>query len=101
MAMGAMLALAKRAQEGGSWLVRISLAQVGKWLVDLGEVPENALKDIPAEFAPEEIERWSMVTETPKGRLKHLKPAVQLSETPARWARPSVPLGYHQPVWPN
>ncbi len=101
MAMGAMLALAQRAQEGGSWLVRISLAQVGKWLVDLGEVPESALTGIPAEFAPEEIERWSMVTETPKGPLKHLRPAVQLSETPARWARPSVPLGYHQPVWPS
>ncbi|HEY4169347.1 MAG TPA: CoA transferase [Reyranella sp.] len=101
MAMGAMLALARRAQEGGSWLVRISLAQVGKWLVDLGEVPESALTGIPAEFAPEEIEGWSMVTETPKGPLKHLKPAVQLSETPARWARPSVPLGYHQPVWPS
>lgn len=101
MAMGAMLALAKRAQEGGSWLVRISLAQVGKWLVDLGEVPESALEGIPAEFSPEELERWSMVTETPKGPLKHLRPAVQLSETPARWARPSVPLGYHQPVWPN
>jgi crotonobetainyl-CoA:carnitine CoA-transferase CaiB-like acyl-CoA transferase len=101
MAMGAMLALAKRAQEGGSWLVRISLAQVGKWLVDLGEVPEAELEGVPAEFAPEQIERWSMVTETPKGPLKHLKPAVQLSETPAHWARPSVPLGYHQPVWPN
>lgn len=101
MAMGAMLALAKRAQEGGSWLVRISLAQIGKWLVDLGEVPESALKGIPEEFSPKEIESWSMVTETPKGPLKHLKPAVRLSETPARWARPSVPLGYHQPVWPN
>jgi crotonobetainyl-CoA:carnitine CoA-transferase CaiB-like acyl-CoA transferase len=100
MAMGAMLALAKRAQEGGSWLVRISLAQVGKWLVDLGEVPESELKGIPAEFSPEELERWSMVTETPKGPLKHLRPAAQLTETPARWARPSVPLGYHQPVWP-
>jgi hypothetical protein len=101
MAMGAMLALARRAQEGGSWLVRISLAQVGKWLVDLGEVPESGLMGIPAEFSPQEIEGWSMVTETPKGPLKHLKPAVQLSETPARWARPSVPLGYHQPVWPS
>ena len=30
----------------------------------------------------------------------HLKPAVQLSETPPYWARPSVPLGYHRPVWP-
>jgi len=101
MAMGAMIALARRAEQGGSWLVRISLAQVGKWLVDLGEVPEQALKGVPAEFTQEELAGWSMVTETPSGPLRHLKPAVQMSETPARWARPSVPLGYHRPVWPN
>jgi hypothetical protein len=35
--------LARRTREGGSWLVRISLAQVGKWIVDLGEVPPAAL----------------------------------------------------------
>ena len=29
MAFGAMVALARRAREGGSWLVRISLAQTG------------------------------------------------------------------------
>ena len=34
------------------------------------------------------------------GRLRHLQPVVQLSETPPHWARPSVPLGYHKPVWP-
>src|SRR5271169_4996277 len=101
MAFGAMVALARRAREGGSWLVRISLAQVGKWIVDLGEVPSSEARDAPAEFAPEELERWSMVTETPSGRLRHLKPTVQLSETPPYWARPSVPLGYHQPVWPE
>ncbi len=101
MAAGAMTALARRAQEGGSWLVRISLAQVGKWLVDLGEVPEAELKDVPAEFTPAELASWSMVTETPSGPLRHLRPVAQLSETPARWARPSVPLGYHPPVWPS
>jgi hypothetical protein len=95
-----MVALARRAREGGSWLVRISLAQVGKWIVDLGEVPAAALKDIPAEFTASELERWSTVSETPSGRLGHLKPAVQLSETPPYWARPSVPLGYHCAVWP-
>jgi crotonobetainyl-CoA:carnitine CoA-transferase CaiB-like acyl-CoA transferase len=100
MAFGAMVALARRATEGGSWLVRISLAQVGKWIVDLGEVEPSAARDAPAEFTPAELERWSMVTETPSGRLRHLKPCVQLSETPPYWARPSVPLGYHQPVWP-
>jgi crotonobetainyl-CoA:carnitine CoA-transferase CaiB-like acyl-CoA transferase len=101
MAFGAMVALARRAREGGSWLVRISLAQVGKFIVDLGEVPADALKDVAAEFTGEELDRWSTVSQTPSGPLRHLKPAVQLSETPPYWARPSVPLGYHQPVWPS
>ena len=100
MAFGAMEALRRRAVEGGSWLVRISLAQVGKWIVDLGEVPEDAARAAPAEFTPAELESWSMVSDTPSGKLRHLKPCVQLSETRPFWARPSVPLGYHQPVWP-
>jgi crotonobetainyl-CoA:carnitine CoA-transferase CaiB-like acyl-CoA transferase len=101
MAFGAMAALARRAREGGSWLVRISLAQVGKWIVDLGEVAESAARDAPAEFAPDELERWSMVSETPSGPLRHLAPIVQMSETQPYWARPSVPLGYNRPEWPE
>ena len=100
MAFGAMVALGRRAREGGSWLVRISLAQVGKWIVDLGEVPVAALAGMPTEFTADELARWSMVSETPSGPLRHLKPTVQLSETPPRWARPSVPLGFHKPEWP-
>ena len=80
--------------------MRISLAQVGKWIVDLGEVPSEGLRDVPTEFTPAELVHWSTVSETPSGRLRHLKPVVQLSETPPRWARPSVPLGYHRPEWP-
>jgi hypothetical protein len=100
MAFGAMVALARRAREGGSWLVRISLAQVGRWLVDRGEVPEAALKDVPTEIPHADIDRWLIESDTPVGRLRHLGPTVRLSETPPYWARPSVPLGYHQPVWP-
>jgi hypothetical protein len=100
MAFGAIVALARRAREGGSWLVRISLAQTGRWLVGRGEVPQSQLGDVPKEFTPAEIERWSMTSHTPVGRLHHLAPVLQLSETPARWARPSVPLGHHEPVWP-
>jgi crotonobetainyl-CoA:carnitine CoA-transferase CaiB-like acyl-CoA transferase len=101
MAFGAMVALGRRAREGGSWLVRISLAQVGRWLVGRGEVPAADLKDVPKDFTPEEIERWSMVSDTPVGRLQHLGPVLRMSETPPRWARPMVPLGYHEPVWPT
>src|SRR5207253_3094240 len=100
MAFGAMVALARRAREGGSWLARISLAQTGRWLVARGQVPEALLKDVPKEFAPAELQRWSMTSDTPMGRLHHLGPVVRLSETPPRWARPSVPLGHHEPKWP-
>jgi hypothetical protein len=100
MAFGAMAALARRAREGGSWLVRISLAQTGRWLVNRGEVPMSQLMDVPKEFTAEELRRWSITSETPVGRLQHLGPALKLSETPPRWARPTVPLGYHKPQWP-
>ena len=100
MAFGAMVALARRTREGGSWLVRISLAQVGRWLVERGEVPLADLKNVAKEFTAAELERWSMTSNTPAGQLHHLAPVLQLSETPPHWARPMVPLGYNDPVWP-
>jgi hypothetical protein len=59
------------------------------------------LQDVRAEFTPEEFDRWSTLTETPLGPLRHLKPVVQMSETPPFWASPAVPLGYHRPAWPS
>src|SRR6266436_1138091 len=100
MAFGAMVALARRAREGGSWLVRISLAQTGRWLVDRGEVPEAALKDVAKDIPQAEIVRLSMDRDPPAGKLRHLGPTVRLSETQPYWARPSVTLGHNPPVWP-
>jgi crotonobetainyl-CoA:carnitine CoA-transferase CaiB-like acyl-CoA transferase len=101
MAFGAMNALARRAREGGSWLVRISLAQVGRWLVEHGQVPEAELKKAQKEFTPEELARWSMTSNVPEGKLQHLGPTLRMSETPPRWVRPTVPLGHHKPEWPQ
>lgn len=101
MAFGTMVALARRAREGGSWLVRISLAQTGRWLVGRGQVPEAELKEVPKDFTPAEIKRWSMTSNTPDGQLQHLGPVIRLSETAPRWVRPTVPLGYHPPAWPT
>jgi hypothetical protein len=100
MAFGAMVALRKRATEGGSWLVRTSLAQVGKWLVDRGEVSYENAKKADKEFSREELDRWSIASDTPVGRLQHLGPTLRMSETPPRWDRPTVPLGHHKAEWP-
>jgi len=91
MALGAMVALERRAQEGGSWLVRVGLARTGKWIVDRGTAD-------PA--AAVEPEARTMETRSPAGLITHLAPVLQLSETPPFWARPPVPLGYHKAEWP-
>ena len=48
MAFGAMTALARRAREGGSWHVRVSLAQTGHWMRRLGRIDGLGLGTIPA-----------------------------------------------------
>ncbi|MCO4861658.1 CoA transferase [Cupriavidus sp. WGlv3] len=96
LAFGAMAALHRRAVEGGSWHVRVSLAQVGQWLRGLGRVPDG-LK------APEQKidDVADLLEAVPSGfgMLTVVRHAAQLSGTPARWALPSEPLGTHAPEW--
>jgi hypothetical protein len=37
--------------------------------------------------------------DAPDGRIRFLKPVLELSETPPFFSRPPVPLGYHRPEW--
>ena len=95
-AFGTMVALARRAKQGGSWMVRVSLAQTGRWLDRLGRVDGLGTPDL----TPEDVADLMETTETPWGRLLAVAPAAKLSATPGFWARPSVPLGTHPPEWP-
>ena len=97
MAFGAMMALARKAHEGGSWHVRVSLAQTGHWLTGLGRVGDGFTC---AEPTGEEVKARTDGIDTPFGRLTFIKHAAVLSETPAYWSRPPVKLGTHAPVWP-
>src|SRR5215471_16453359 len=70
-AAGAITALRRRAHEGGSYLVRVSLAQTGRWLTSLPRVDAaGAGPDLPRE----RLDALMEVTETPFGRLRHLAP---------------------------
>jgi crotonobetainyl-CoA:carnitine CoA-transferase CaiB-like acyl-CoA transferase len=101
MAFGAMVALGRRVREGGSWLVRVSLARTGKFIVDRGLLDVATLEHVPDDLPADEIARLTTETQTPLGRLHHLAPIVRMSETKARWTRPPVPLGTHPPRWPD
>jgi crotonobetainyl-CoA:carnitine CoA-transferase CaiB-like acyl-CoA transferase len=95
-AFGALIALARRAREGGSYLVRVSLAQTGRWVDALGRVDGQRNPDLTLE----DVQDLLTDSDTPFGRLRHIGPAARLSETPAFWSRPTVPLGTHEAAWP-
>lgn len=95
-ALGALTALARRAREGGSYHVRVTLAGTGRWVDGLGRVDgRGAVVPTPAD-----VPDLLATRDTPFGRLTHVIPAARLSDTPCSWTRPVVPLGTHQPAWP-
>ena len=97
-AFATLAALARRAHEGGSYLVRVSLAQTGHWFSSLDRVTAD-LSAISDDLPPDQIAALSRSSDTPFGRYRHLAPAAQLSETPPRWDRPAVPIDHDEPVW--
>jgi hypothetical protein len=53
-----------------------------------------------AEDLPEaELEALMAEVEAPDGRIRYLKPVLELSDSPPFFERPPVPLGYHRPSW--
>lgn len=98
MAFGAMAALHRRVQEGGSWYVRVSLVGTGYWLRRMGRIANGFACADPC-F--EDVSDLLETTPSGFGRLTAVRHAAQLSETPARWTQPSVPLGTHAATWPT
>jgi crotonobetainyl-CoA:carnitine CoA-transferase CaiB-like acyl-CoA transferase len=95
-AFGAMAALARRATEGGSWHVRLSLAQTGRWLQSFGQIadgwkaPDVTLDDVRDSLATVDSEF---------GRVLGVQPAEVLDATPAYFALPPSRVGAHEARW--
>lgn len=99
MAFGAMMAKARQASEGGSWHVRVSLAQTGRWLWNLGRL-DGGLNT--PDLTGEAVHAAFMETVSSGfGTLKAVRHSAVLSKTPAQWRRPAMPLGSHPPQWPR
>ena len=97
MAFGTMAALKRRAIEGGSYLVRLSLAQTAEWFKKLGHVGNFTDCKVPHR---DQIPHLLARTKTGFGLVEHLMPVLKMSETEPHWDRPSVPLGTDPPRWP-
>lgn len=91
-AFGATAALVRRARDGGSYHVRVSLAATCMWVQSLGY---REVFHAVGRSAPPHVARMA----SPFGELEYLTPVAQFAETPAFWARPPQPLGASSAVW--
>ena len=95
-AYGVLLALARRARDGGSYHVRVSLCQSGMFIYRQGktefDAPDMNLSDA-------ELDALRAESETADGKLRHLGPVLRLSETEPHWSRPTPVLGGHAAEW--
>lgn len=98
-AFGSLIALQRRALYGGSYLVRVSLCQTAVWLRGLGVADEGRVEQAQA-LTDDEVCAFTIKSHGGYGPMSHLRPAVRLSATPAKWVRPTVRLGAHPAEWP-
>jgi crotonobetainyl-CoA:carnitine CoA-transferase CaiB-like acyl-CoA transferase len=93
-ALGTLMALRRRAIEGGSWLVTVSLSQTSMWYYRMGHELDSASASSIGDPSRLLEER-----QTGYGTMTHLRPALRMSETDPRWELPTAPLGSSDPVW--
>ena len=117
-AAGATAALIRRAKEGGSYHVNVSLARNAMWYQSLGLVPpeERSFAENPFRYldsvTPDKLPALAaslrqrlldadvLIRETPLGKVRRLAPAVTYSATPASWIDPILtPMGASAPTW--
>lgn len=91
---GALAGLIRRARDGGSYHVRVSLAQTCMWVQDMGLQARPGISGNAGGVTP------SILTmDSPFGELQYLAPVAQYGETRAYWDTPPVPLGASRAEW--
>ena len=97
-AAGVLAALRRRASEGGSYHVRISLARSAMWFMSLGSFPTTDFDPTAPDHRM--IPLRTIQAKTPYGEVDRLAPQVKLTKTPGRWRDPLVAVrGGDLPVW--
>jgi crotonobetainyl-CoA:carnitine CoA-transferase CaiB-like acyl-CoA transferase len=92
-AFGALVALKRRAELGGSYWVRVSLARTAMWVRSLGERRSVNAKPLTST----DLRAFSNRMDTHWGPVSYLAPAVSLSNTAVGWRRAPSPLGSDPP----
>ena len=76
-------------------MVRVSLAQTGRWINELGRIDGLSTKN------PKEQDIFDLleIHRSPWGDVLHVKSPELMSETAPHWDTGPVPVGTHSAVW--
>lgn len=98
---GVMVALARRAKEGGSYTVKVSLCQAAMLLQRQGL--KNDFLESDEKLKQYEFDEYAHIDKgTYLGDLKSLGPVIKMTETPPKWGGTTPELGSSKPEWlPN
>ncbi|MHA5053072.1 CoA transferase [Streptomyces sp. SD15] len=93
LAAAVLRSLTAQAQEGGTRLVRLALAQTAAWLVN-GLVRERS--SAGTAYTPDP---WLAERDSALGRLRYALPPVSFADGPEDWSRPPSPWGTDSARW--
>lgn len=98
---GIVSALVRRATEGGSYHIEVSLGRTSMWLQEIGRLPRDQWPSPGPQtvLCPAPREQDLVVRDTVYGALRQAAPLVQYSKTPPFWERGPFPLGSSRLEW--
>ncbi|WP_354700124.1 Formyl-CoA:oxalate CoA-transferase [Paraconexibacter sp. AEG42_29] len=99
---GVAAALERRATEGGSWRVHVSLTRVALWILQLGIFDRGYVAQTAGAGAGEQHEYRApelMHSDGPLGRYQGVTDQVRMSATPGAYRFGLLPMGAARPEW--
>lgn len=100
MAAGAVAALRRRAVEGGSWRVHVSLTRVALWILSLGVFDLSYAKEVAGSGGEHAyLDPETFTAATPLGDYQGVTDEVRMSRTPGHYRTVLVPRGSGRPEW--
>lgn len=100
MAAGVSEALARRAREGGSYRVHVSLTRAALWILSLGVFDKAYAAEVAGTGeAHAYLDPETFTAETPLGTYQGVTDQVRMSGTPGRYPFTLVARGSSRPEW--
>lgn len=97
---GAMVALARRAREGGSYRVHVSLTRAAMWALSLGCFDPDFAREAPGSSESHTLIAPQLFTSmTPLGLYQGVTENVLMSRTPYHYTNVLSARGADQPIW--